>query len=200
MGETLSSQQLGQVFNLLDGRLARNEAPHVGIVVCGGAAMIVTGLLSRTTTDVDIVALLDDSQRLVAPVPLPDSLLQAAREVAETMQLPEDWLNNGPSRDEGGLFQMGLPEGFQERLHAREYGDRLTVYFIDRIDQIHFKLYASVDRGGYHISDLEALRPTNEELSQAAHWALTHDVSQEFRILLKRLLETLGYGNVAEEI
>ncbi len=200
MNDNLSGQQLDDVFKLLGGRLARNEAAPVGIVVCGGAAMIVTGLLSRTTTDVDIVALLDDSGRLAAPVPLPDSLLQAAHEVATTMQLPDNWLNNGPSRDEGGLFQMGLPEGFQERLHVREYGDRLTVHFIDRIDQVHFKLYAAVDRGGYHISDLEALRPTTEELTQAARWALTHDVSPGFRMLIKKLLETLGYGNVAEKI
>jgi len=200
MSGCLSAQQIDQVFRSLGGRLARNEAPPVGIVVCGGAAMIVTGLLSRTTTDVDIVALVDDAERLVAPVPLPDCLVQAAREVAESMQLPENWLNNGPSRDEGGLFQMGLPNGFQERLHAREYSDRLTVYFVDRIDQIHFKLYAAVDRGGYHISDLESLRPTDDELSQAARWALSHDVSPGFRALLKRLLETLGYGNVAESI
>lgn len=99
MTEVLTGQQLEEVFRLLDGRLARNEAPPVRMVVCGGAAMIVTGLLSRTTTDVDIVALLDDSQKLVAPVPLPDSLLQAAREVAETTRLSENWLNNGPSRD-----------------------------------------------------------------------------------------------------
>ena len=200
MSEALSEQQLDRVFRLLSGRLERNEAAPVGMVVCGGAAMIVTGLLSRTTTDVDIVALVDDSQRLVAPVPLPDWLLQAAREVAETMHLPQDWLNNGPSRDEGGLFQMGLPEGFQERLHARQYGDHLTVHFINRIDQIHFKLYAAVDRGGYHISDLDALRPTDAELTQAARWALTHDVSPGFKILLKRLLEALGYENVAEDI
>ncbi len=200
MNKSFAEQQLNAVFKLLDGRLARNEAPPVRMVVCGGAAMIVTGLLSRTTADVDIVALVDDAQRLVAPVPLPDSLLRAAREVAEALKLPKNWLNNGPSRDEGGLFQMGLPEGFQERLHAQDYGNHLTVYFTDRIDQIHFKLYAAVDRGGYHISDLEALRPTTGELAQAARWALTHDVSPGFRVLLKRLLESLGYGNVAEDI
>ena len=200
MSETLSEQQLDQVFRLLGGRLTRNEAPSVGIVVCGGAALIVTGLSSRTTTDVNIVALMDDSSKLVAPVPLPDWLLQAADEVSETMGLPGDWLNNGPSRDEGGLFQMGLPDGFQGRLNAREYGNRLTVYFVDRIDQVHFKLYAAVDRGGYHISDLESLHPTDDELSQAARWTLTHDVSPGFRALLKRLLETLGYGKVASTI
>lgn len=200
MNNSLTGQQLDGVFKLLNGRLERNEAPPIGIVVCGGAAMIVTGLLSRTTTDVDIVAILDESERLVAPVPLPDSLLRAAAEVAEIMQLPENWLNNGPSRDEGGLFQMGLPEGFQDRLHLSEYGYHLTVYFIDRIDQIHFKLYAAVDRGGYHISDLEALHPTTEELTRAARWALTHDVSPGFRMLLKRLLETLGHEDVASAI
>lgn len=200
MSEELSGHQLDQVLRLLGARLARNEAPPVRIVVCGGAAMIVMGLLSRTTTDVDIVALVDDSRRLVAPVPLPDWLLRAAREVSDTMQLPDNWLNNGPSHDEGGLFQMGLPQGFQERLHAREYGDHLTVYFIDRFDQIHFKLYAAVDRGGYHITDLEALLPTNHELVQAARWAMTHDVSPGFRAALKNLLETLGYGDAATTV
>jgi len=173
MMEALSGSRLDEAFGLLGGRLARNKAPSVRIVVCGGAALIVTGLSSRTTTDVDIVALMDDSRMLVAPVPLPDWLRRAADEVAETLGPPENWPNNGPSRDEGGLFQMGLPDGFQGRLHAREYGDRLTVYFIDRIDQIHFKLYAAVDHGGYHVNDLESLNPSDEEMSQAARWT-TH--------------------------
>ncbi|MCK5863230.1 MAG: hypothetical protein KAH38_12145 [Candidatus Hydrogenedentes bacterium] len=200
MEESLTGRQLDAVFKLLNGRLERNGAHPVEIVVCGGAALIVTGLLSRTTMDVDIVAMFDDSVELVAPVPLPDSLLRAAREVAEVMQLPENWLNNGPSRGEGGLFQMGLPNGFQDRLHAHKYGEYLVVYFIDRIDQIHFKLYASVDRGGYHISDLKALCPSTGELIQAARWTVTHDVSSEFLMLLKQLLETLGYKDVAAEI
>lgn len=170
-------------------------------LVCGGAALVATGLLARTTVDVDIVALLDnDTRRLIAPVPLPGYLLAAASEVAEVLNLPEDWLNNGPSRDAGGLFQMGLPAGFRERLHPREYGSRLTVWFIDRTDQIHFKLYAAVDRGGYHISDLESLRPTDDEMTQASRWALTHDVSEEFHGLLKQTLEKLGYENAAETI
>lgn len=196
----LTEQKIAEVFGLLDKRLAQNAGPPIGIVVCGGAALIVTGLLSRTTMDVDIVALVDDRERLVTPMPLPESLLQAAGEVAATMQLPEDWLNNGPSQDEGGLFQMGLPKGLRERLHEKDYGSHLKVYFIDRIDQIHFKLYAAVDRGGYHISDLEALRPTNGELTQAALWTMTHDVSPGFRVLLQRLLEALGYEDVASEI
>ena len=200
MIKDLDNQQLDTVFRLLDGRLMRAGASPVHLVVCGGAAMIAVGLLARTTRDVDIVAILEDGQRLVAPVPLPDHLLNAASEVAEVLNLPKDWLNNGPSRDEGGLFQMGLPAGLQARLHTRAYGSRLTVHFIDRLDQIHFKLYAAVDRGGYHVTDLEALKPTPAELTQAARWALTHDVSEEFRHLLKQTLERLGYGTVAQTI
>ena len=196
----MTKKNIEEALRLLDGRLARVGAPGIGIVVCGGAALTVLDLLSRTTTDVDIVALLDESRGLISPSPLPETLTRAATEVAEVMHLPEGWLNNAPSRDEGGLFQMGLPAGFRERLHARKYGSHLTAYFIDRFDQICFKLYAAVDRGGYHISDLDALRPTTDELVQAARWALTHDVSPGFHRLLKNMLETLGHGNAAERI
>ena len=169
-------------------------------MVCGGAALIAVGLLARTTSDVDVVAFLEGGERLTAPVPLPDYLLRAADEVAGLLDLPKSWLNNEPSRDEGGLFQMGLPFGLRDRLHARAYEPHLSVYFIDRLDQIHFKLFASVDRGGYHVTDLVALAPSPRELTLAARWALTHDVSVSFRQLLKQTLEALGYGNVAQQI
>lgn len=195
-----AQQQLDIVFELLDGRLARYMAPPARLVVCGGAALIAVGLLRRTTTDVDIVALIDEQDKLTAPAPMPDALQRAAEEVAAALDLPKDWLNNAPSRDAGGLFQMGLPAGLRERLHRRKYGSHLTVYFIGRIDQIHFKLYAAVDRGGYHISDLQALRPSEREMEDAARWTLTHDVSEGFHMLLKQLLNDLGYGNVAESL
>ena len=74
------------------------------------------------------------------------------------------------------------------------------MFFIDRLDQIHFKLYAAVDRGGYHINDLEALKPNDEELLQAARWSRTHDVSQSYADLLKKLLKDIGYESVAVQL
>jgi len=56
------------------------------------------------------------------------------------------------------------------------------------------------NRREYHISDLEALQPTSEELTQAAMQVLTHDVSLEFRGLLKQTLERLGDEHVAAAI
>jgi hypothetical protein len=116
------------------------------------------------------------------------------------MGLPAHWLNNGPSRGEGGLFQMGLPEGLAARLHSQRYGTHLTVHFIARVDQIHFKLYAAADRGGYHIEDLRALDPTPDEIESAARWAMTHDVSAGFLMVLKDLLRNLGYADSADRL
>jgi len=180
-------------------RLQENRAEMVEIVVCGGSALILTGMVPRTTKDVDIVALIRSGQ-LTSPAPLPAELVRAAEEVAEDLGLDADWLNNGPSPGEGGLFQMGLPDGFAERLTCAVYGERLKVHFIDRFDQIHFKLYAAVDLGGYHIEDLRALAPTAKEMGAACRWCITHDVSDGFQMVLKRVVKELGYEDVADRL
>jgi hypothetical protein len=56
------------------------------------------------------------------------------------------------------------------------------VLFASRVDQIHLKLYATVDQGaGKHLSDLQALDPTTQELLVAAAWSETHDASDGYR-------------------
>ena len=70
------------------------------------------------------------------------------------------------------------------------------VNFASRLDQIHFKLYALVDQGaGKHEQDLRALKPTAEELMQAARWTRTHDPSPGFEEMLERALRHLGVEN-----
>ncbi len=188
-------------MKLLGARLALARVPVIGLVVCGGSALIALGLVKRTTRDVDVLALMDSNGNLVSPEPLPSYLLNAAKEVARDLGLASDWLNNGPSRDAGGLFQLGLPEGIAGRLHARSYGNRLTVHFIGRSDQIHLKLYAAADSGeGVHLDDLLSLKPDAAELEAAARWAMTHDVSPGFRMILKDMLRQLGYESAANRI
>jgi len=195
----LDRSSLEQTFQLLAARLDAEKADPVDLVVCGGSALILSGLIARTTRDVDVVALMRDGV-LSSPDPLPADLDRAVREVAEDLGLSPDWLNNRPSRGEGGLFQMGLPAGFADRLRCTRYGDGLAVRAIGRTDQVHFKLYAAADRGGYHITDLMALDPSSEELVAAARWAMTHDVSEEFAAVLKKLLSELGHGNAADQL
>ena len=189
-------EQLYRVLKLLDELLGIAHAPHFELVICGGSALIATGLIRRTTRDVDVVAMLKENMELADPEPFPPVLEQAARKVATSLGLPSDWLNCGPC----DLFRMGLPEGFAGRLEKHNIGPCLTVHFTGRLDQIYFKLYAAVDRGGYHIEDLLALHPADEELVAAARWSMTHDVSEGYVLMLKDLLRRIGYGNAAGRI
>jgi hypothetical protein len=201
MPNPMSHDNIDQALSLLAGRLDLAQTDPVRLVICGGSALIAMSLRRRTTRDIDVVALLSADQVPISPDPLPDFLLRAADQVARDLGLFEGWLNNGPSRGEGGLFQMGLPEGFVGRLTEKKYGPRLAVYFIGRLDQIHFKLYAAADqRDGTHLNDLKALHPTAAELEAAARWAMTHDVSEGFKMVLKELLTQLGHESVAERV
>jgi len=171
------------------------------LVVCGGAAPIFNRLVQRQTTrDVDIVAL-HNARGLISPDPLPDELLREANVVRLEFNLVENWLNNGPSRDPGGLFQVGLPQGLDSRMTSKQYGPKLTVHFISRFDQIHFKLFACADSGlGRHTEDLRDLKPTTEEINQAADWVLQHDPSEGFRLVFKSMLKQMGFTDVAERL
>ena len=191
----INVSKLNEALLLLNEQLILTDAPATEIVVCGGSALIATGLVPRTTQDVDIVALMK-AEVLVDSEPLPKYLIEAADRVGKVLNLPVDWLNNGPASQ----FQMGLPQGFQERLTTVVVGAKLTVHYIGRYDQIFFKTFASADRGGYHVSDLKALNPADEELIAAAKWCMTQDTSEAFRMILKDMFKQLGWQNVSEQI
>lgn len=195
MQKPIDHTKLNQALQLLQEQLELADAPRSEIVVCGGSALIAIGLVSRTTRDIDIVALLHNG-RLQQSEPLPRHLVEAAAAVQEILHLPADWLNCGPASQ----LNMGLPEGFCSRLHKVEIGSRLVVHYIDRTDQIYFKTFASADRGGYHILDLKALKPTDDELYLAAKWCMGQDISEGFRFIMKEMLTQSGWTHVAERI
>lgn len=197
----MSQTQIERALELLGDHLQDDKLGPFRLVVCGGASLITLSQVSRTTKDVDIIALMNESNRLISPDPLPQDLLRMAKIVAEDLDLDERWLNNEPSHGAGGIFQMGLPDGLAGRLTAKGYGPNLTVYFVSRLDQIYFKVYSAADRGaGRHLSDLLSLKPTEEELEEAARCSMTHDTSTEYRITLKSMFDQLGYDNVAKRI
>jgi hypothetical protein len=160
------------------------------LVVIGGSALLARGLVDRATRDVDVVALASP-EGLRSAVALPPELVAAAERVARDFEVPNDWLNSGPAK----LLRFGLPSGFEDRWETRTYGNALRVRWASRFDQIHFKLYAAVDRTGKHLRDLEALRPTSDELIAAARWSRQHDPSEGF---LSALIEALKYFGVED--
>jgi hypothetical protein len=159
------------------------------LIVIGGSALLALNLVSRPTQDVDVVALIQDEEFDEA-MPLPEPLATARDQVARDLDLPGDWLNSQAAQD---MLRLGLPSGFMSRLTRRDYGPALTVRWASRVDQIHLKLHATVDRGGgKHFADLLALQPTSDELILAARWTRTHDPSEGFLSVLQEVLAHFG--------
>ncbi len=183
----MTSGDAARLLDALAEQLAHAGASYEFVVV-GGSGLLALGLVTRPTRDVDVVALREgDTLRTVDP--LPEALRIARDRVARDFALPDDWLNAGPA----SLLDFGLPEGFLGRAQRRDHGTALTVWYASRVDQIHFKLYATVDQGaGKHEADLRAMDPTHEELLAAARWTRTHDPSEGYRTSLGQVLAALG--------
>lgn len=171
---------------------------RIELVVCGGSALAAIGLVKRTTKDIDVLGIVErnNGKLLIKKAVLPNWFEEAANKVARDFNLPKDWINAGPT----SLVDLGLPEGLENRLKMLSYGKNLTVHYISRLDQIFLKLYAAVDRGGYHLQDLMKLKPSEEEIEKAARWSMTHDVSEGYWSVLKSLLRRLGFNDVAKRI
>lgn len=177
--------QLEKALKIL-GQLLEDRGTLYEIVVIGGGGLLLLGLVERTTKDVDLIAIMEEGEMIPA-MPLPEPLMRAAHEVGFALNLGKDWFNAGPA----DLMRSGLPEGFMTRIQTRVYPG-LVVHLAHRLDQIAFKLYASVDQGpkSKHFADLIALQPTPQELEWAERWCVTQDVSSNFCTLLE---QTVNY-------
>lgn len=193
----LAPDTLQQALSALAGFLEADGAAPETLVVIGGSALITLGIVSRTTKDVDIMAGVDPDRGLVDPRPLSEALRAAADKVARELQLNPHWLNTGPADQ----VLAGLPEGFLSRLTRHDYGSRLTIFFPDRFDLIHLKLFAIMDQGpGRHVRDLQALQPTEQELLLAARWVLTQDAGEVFPQIVRQTLTALGHGDLVASL
>lgn len=169
------------------GELLVAEGAYFRIVIIGGAAMNLIGIVARATRDVDIVAMAKtESQELQRPIePLPAPLRDAISTVARDFELPENWLNTGPA----GQWDVGLPPGFAERVSWRRYPG-LDVGLAARVDLICLKFEATADQPdtrNRHFTDLIALRPTPEELTNAKAWVRNTNAGDEYLLILDRV-------------
>jgi hypothetical protein len=183
----IDTEQLDTALTALGEQLGTtSETAH--LVVIGGSGLLAIDVISRSTRDVDILAL-ERHGELISADPLPPAITYAAALVARDLGLEPGWLNPGPT----SLLKLGLPAGLTDRLIARDYGPALRVSFASRIDQIFFKLYAATDRREPRdFADLHALRPTADELRAAARWARTHNMPGPFDDAIARTLAELG--------
>ncbi|HSG39677.1 MAG TPA: DUF6036 family nucleotidyltransferase, partial [Thermoanaerobaculia bacterium] len=91
----LSRDDILRALQALAGELSP-EAPPTEIIVGGGAALVLLYNAREATKDVDAFAFVSAD---------PASIREAARRVAQTLNLPENWLNDGAK----GYLQGLLP-------------------------------------------------------------------------------------------
>lgn len=171
-----------QAIELL-GHLLQSRGLHYRLVVVGGTALLLRGVITRATEDLDVIATADPSGTLLAADrPLDQRLLSVAAVVASELDLAEDWLNSVVSVQWDGAT---MPPGMAERIEWRTFGGLdLGIAGIDAL--IALKLYATVDerverrRPPKHRNDLIALKPTDEQWHAAADWVLAQDGSPDW--------------------
>lgn len=176
------------------------DCAPVDWVVCGGVALSLQDLQSRTTRDVDVLGNWGGAT-IACIQDFPDEVKACIRKVVENhpdlQALDMRWINLGPSR----LATFGLPEGFERRLTSVSFGKKLTLHLLGRQDLLPLKLYAAADEFGrrqeVHYQDLKALRPTFDELDNAVDWVRTLPDFEEKRMTLKDIVGRLGYDDLA---
>lgn len=187
--DSITDRRLREALSALGDLLTADGADPVHLIVIGGSGLLAIGVIDRATRDVDVVALERDGH-LVSAEPLPDPVIKAAAVVARDFGFEAGWLNAGPT---GLLGVGGMPDGFTGRLSEFAFGATLRVSFAAREDQVHFKLYAAVNRyEARDMADLVALAPTVDELRAAARWIRTHHAPGPVDDELARALADFG--------
>ncbi|HLE01566.1 MAG TPA: DUF6036 family nucleotidyltransferase [Bdellovibrionota bacterium] len=165
-----------KALSLLDQELAKKKV-QAELTICGGAALILMGVVSRGTSDVDVVA-----------KKIPDAVLAAAKVVAKKLKCREDWLNNRVNP----IIER-LPVNWEDHLVTLFTGKAVTVKSISRQDLICAKLHAAVDRKGLDFSDVIDLKPTAAEIEVARQYCLKQAQTETYEVWVN------GYVNLLKK-
>lgn len=194
-----SAAEIDGALQRLGKRLLYEYSKPISLVVCGGSALNVLNIASRTTRDVDVLAIVEQTEKgikLRYDRSLPKDFCGLVAEVGHDLGLFDDWLNMGP---QNVLQVYGAPPGMTDRWERREYGASLIVYFVSRLDQVYLKFLAVADPKAkpHHLEDLvQRLKPTAEEVRAAVGWLLERETSSWFRNNVRRVVKELGYDDI----
>jgi len=191
----LSQQNLEEALRLLGNLLATRKGAGFWLVVCGGSALLAQEIITRSTEDVDILAMRVWDGGVDRAFPMPEALRVAAAEVADELHLGGNWLNSAASLHFPDLRL--LPASFWQELETREYGQYLKISFVTRSGQIQLKTYAALNRAKPRdLDDLRTLTPTSVETEAAVLWVLNHIPVLSHRDKLPDLLTHLGHAHL----
>jgi hypothetical protein len=151
-------------------------------IICGGASLILQGVITRGTKDVDVVG-----------PEIDEALKEAAVYVADQLGLSPHWLNAEPK----GLAKDMTP-GWQARIFEVYRSTGLVVHSISREDMIFSKFYAFCDRQK-DLQDLVDLKVTQTEIENAAILTIQKDAHPLWPKYVReqedKLKDRMGYAN-----
>jgi hypothetical protein len=192
-----------EALKRLNAKMVYAGMEPVELVSCGGASLNLLGWVSRSTSDVDIICAARVGAKgkvtLQPDETLPPQFTEFVAEVGRELNLKPEWLNFGPAP----LVAFGLPPGLERRLKRKSFGRCLALHLISRLDQIHLKIYATMDpktRLETHLGDLLDLEPTEAEAQAAVEWLLSRKTSGAFRRKLKQVLDRIGHEKLAQKL
>ena len=146
-------------------RFLVTKATRGDLIVIGGTALALLGIIQRSTRDCDVLEPPVDAQ-------LSECAQEFARQrSAKGFPLAGDWLNHGPA----SLVQV-LPTGWRQRVVPLFQGQALTLRTLGRSDLLATKMWALCDRGT-DLTDCIALAPTPEELRSLRPWLVEQDLN-----------------------
>jgi hypothetical protein len=180
---------------LMGEELERRGAAPAHLVICGGAALLARGVVTRATRDVDVLAVRGEVDgEISCAYPLSEEVRKTAADVAVELGLPSNWLNAATSMLIGPLED--LPKEIWHDLEERSYGSCLRISYVGRIGQIFLKFRALMGRmEDRDADDLMALAPDAmicRKAIESLRGANLIDVAGEKR--LKKILTKLGHG------
>lgn len=156
----IAFKDLNKVLMALNNELAGKNILRE-LITCGGGALVIMGVSSRETRDLDVISPQIDSQ-----------LLECSHSVAKAFGLDKNWLNNGPSG-----FCTDLEKGWELRAVVSFCDSNLIVKTLGRRDLLATKLQGLCDRDEYDLEDILSLKPTEIEIESLKNWLLGQDAS-----------------------
>ena len=191
----MNGREAEEYLEALGAILETESEEPLDIMVCGGMALILQGLIDRRTRDIDGMALviMENGEYVLKKPLLKKPFKDAIQRVAAVYGITRHWL----SFQARTLLDNSLPEGIIERAEVRRYGEKLTVRLISHYDQVHLKLKAAISRKGPDAGDIKEIGASEEDIAAAARWCLELGYPIEE---VRGALERIGYGEISERI
>ena len=190
----LGATEWERAIFLLGEELERRGVAPCHLVVCGGSALLATGVVSRVTRDVDVLAMRGEVDgEISCAYPLSEEIRNAVADVAVELDLQNNWMNASTAMLIGPLED--LPREIWQDMEERSYGTSLRISYVGRRGQIFLKFRALVGRAeDRDADDLKALAPDVAQCREAIESVRkTQVVDAESERRLRKILIELGH-------